>query len=661
MENLEMDPGFIRKAVEEADLNALRVALLQATGDPEYAAIPVERIEVRAGAGTSFVVAESHRQRLIDKAVAFLSDRPHEHEPTVPSDEQLRAFMELVAAGEPISDEDFDIRRPVPAFDDYPRAANWRRIPPSLPTSFQVAIVGAGFSGLGMAVQLERLGIPYVIYERRSEIGGTWSINTYPDARVDTPSAMYEFSFEKRYPWTEHFARQPEVRAYLDHIARKFGIFEKIRFNHDVKGGAFDEAASLWHLDVVDDKRQRASITANFVISASGLFSTPRQLAVEGIEAFAGEIVHSTEWDERHSAAGKSVAVVGNGSTGVQLLNRISDEATNTYVFQRTPQWISPRERYGEPLSPGDSWLRKNMPYYWNWTRYTGTLPVLNLYQFLVPDPAWRAAGGLINQPNDALREAMTQYIVQQVEGRQDLVDRLVPSYAPFSRRLIVDNGWYRSLLKDNVELVTTPISRLTRTGIVTTDGQERAVDMIVTAIGFSVEKYVWPSDYVGRGGVPLQDRWSKDGARAYLGMMIDGFPNFFVLYGPNAQSVSGGGGTIPTQIEMWTKYTAQLIVDTIESGHAAVEVTSDAFEGYYERLDEAASKLIWLTDTGSMARNYYVKNGRLQVNMPFHYQVWHHMLAKPELGDMALTGKLLDADTHDGRSETQEAIRLSA
>jgi len=653
-----MDRDFIRNAVEEADLNALRIALLQATGDPEYAAIPVERVEVRAGAGTSFVVAESHRQRLIDKAVEFLSDKPHEHQLTVPNDTQLRAFMELVAGGEPISDEDFDIRRPVPAFDDYPRAANWRRRAPSLPGSFQVAIVGAGFSGLGMAVQLERLGIPYVIYERRSEIGGTWSINTYPDARVDTPSAMYEFSFEKRYPWTEHFARQAEVRAYLEHIAHKFGIFGKIRFNHDVKGGFFDERVSLWRLDVIDDRGRHTPVAANFVVSASGLFSTPRQLSVEGVDTFEGEIVHSTEWGERHSAAGKSVAVVGNGSTGVQLLDRISDEAANTYVFQRTPQWISPRERYGEPMSPGESWLRKTMPYYWNWTRYTGTLPVLNLYQFLVPDEEWRAKGGIVNRPNDALREALTQYIVQQVDGRQDLIEKLVPGYAPFSRRLIVDNNWYRSLLKDNVELVTTPISRLTPTSIVTQDGEERPVDMIVTAIGFSVEKYVWPSDYIGRAGVSLQDRWGKDGARAYLGMMIDGFPNFFVLYGPNAQSVSGGGGTIPTQIEMWTKYVAQLIVDTIESGHAAVEVTSDAFESYYEHLDEAASKLIWLTDIGSMERNYYVRNGRLQVNMPFHYQTWHHMLAKPDLGDMALTGKLLEADLG---AQPQEPVKLSA
>lgn len=657
-----MDREFIRNAVEQADLNALRIALLQATGDREYAAIPVERVSVREGAGTSYVVAETHRQRLIDKAVDFLSDRPHEHELAVPSDEQLRTLMELVSGGEPISDEDFDIRQPVPAFADYPRCADWRQGRPRFEESFQVVIVGAGFSGLGMAVQLERLGIPYTIYERRSEIGGTWSINTYPDVRVDTPSAMYEFSFEKRYPWTEHFARQPEVRAYLMHIARKFGILDKIRFNHDVRGGGFDEAASLWHLDIADDNGRLLHVDANFVVSASGLFSSPRELEADGVGSFEGEIVHSTEWDERHSASGKSVAIVGNGSTGVQMLDRISSEAAKVCVFQRTPQWIAPRERYGEPMSPGDSWLRQNMPYYWNWTRYTGTLPVLDLYQFLVPDPEWRAAGGLINKQNDELRKAMTQYIAQQVDGRQDLIEKLVPNYAPFSRRMIVDNNWYRSLLKDNVELVTDSISRLTDRGIVTADGKERKVDMIVTAIGFSVEKYVWPSDYIGRGDMPLQERWSKDGARAYLGMMIDGFPNFFVLYGPNSQSVSGGGGTIPTQIEMWTKYVAQLIVDTIEAGYAAVEVTAQSFDAYNDKLDNAAEKLIWLMDTGSVERNYYMKDGRLQVNMPFHYQEWHNLLARPNLDDMQMTGRAPGSIVADRRrSDRQEMTRLSA
>jgi 4-hydroxyacetophenone monooxygenase len=188
------------------------------------------------------------------------------------------------------------------------------------------------------------------------------------------------------------------------------------------------------------------------------------------------------------------------------------------------------------------------------------------------------------------------------------------------------------------VELVTDPIASVTGDSIVTLDGRQRQVDMIVTATGFSVERYVWPADYVGRGGVSLQTRWEADGPRAYLGMMIDGFPNFFVLYGPNSQSVSGGGGTIPAQIEMWTKYIAQALVEMLERESSTIEVTKDAFDTYNADLDEAAKGLIFLTDTGSTKHNYYVNGARLQVNIPWTYQEWHRMLSKPDLNAMVLT-----------------------
>jgi 4-hydroxyacetophenone monooxygenase len=633
-----MDIAFARRAVEQADLNAIRLALLQATGDPEIAAMRVAPMSVRGGAGSNFEVVKEDHETLISKAVDFLLKEAAHYVPSVPTDDQLRELMELAAGGEPLSDEEFKIRKPLPAFDAFPRAAKWRDGPIEIPDGFVVAIIGAGFSGLGMAVQLAILGIPYIIFERRFELGGTWSINTYPDARVDTPSSVYEFSFEKNYPWSEHFARQSEVRSYLEHIARKYGAYEKIRFNHQVKGGTFNPSNSLWEMDVVDAEGTRKTVQANLVVSASGLFSTPRELNVDGIESFRGEVVHSTEWSDKHTAAGKSLAVVGNGSTGVQLLRKVAEEASQVYVFQRTPQWITPRERYGESVSAEDRWLIDTMPYYWNWTRYTGTIPFIDLYPYMVPDREWQASGGQFNRKNDAVRSYLIDYIKSQVDRRSDLIEKLVPDYAPFSRRLIVDNGWYRTLLKDNVELVTTPISQITATGIVTEDGKERPVDMIVTAVGFSVEKYVWPADYVGKDGVRLQDRWKADGARAYLGMMIHGFPNFFVLYGPNSQNVSGGGGTVPTQIEMWTNYVAQLIMLVLEKKCSSVEVRQSAYEEYNKRLDAVASGLIWLVDIHSTARNYYVHSGRLQVNMPWRYQEWHHMLVAPNIEDMTLS-----------------------
>jgi 4-hydroxyacetophenone monooxygenase len=449
---------------------------------------------------------------------------------------------------------------------------------------------------------------------------------------------MYAFSFEKAYPWAEYFAKQPEVRAYLEHVARKFGVYQHIRFNHDVKAGTYDESSSAWQLDVVDENGTQKKVPANFVINATGLFATPNKLAVDGVELFKGELVHSTEWSKDHTASGKSVAIVGNGSTGVQLLKAVANEASRVHVFQRTPQWITPRERYGLPVSDEARWLNGNMPYYWNWTRYTEAMPVINLYGMLVPDRKWQAQGGLFNEQNDALRGVLTEYIKNQVHGRADLIEKLTPDYPPFARRMIVDNGWYRSLLRDNVELVTTPISKITSDGIVTTDGQKRPVDMIISAVGFSVEKYVWPADYVGVGGVHLEDRWSQDGIRAYLGMMVYGFPNFFIMYGPNSQSISGGGATLPPQIEMWTNYIANVIVAALENGYAATDVRPEAFKEYNKRLDDAANGLIWLVDKSSIGRNYYVLNGRLQVNIPWQYLEWHQMLSQPNFADLVFS-----------------------
>jgi 4-hydroxyacetophenone monooxygenase len=489
-----------------------------------------------------------------------------------------------------------------------------------------------------MAVQLQMLGIPYVVYERRHEVGGVWSINTYPDARVDTPSAMYSFSFEKAYPWSEYFATQPEVRAYLEYVARKFGVYEHIRFAHDVKGGVFDEAASLWRLEIVDESGARKNVAANFLVNATGLFASPKELDVDGIEDFKGEAIHSTEWTKNHSANGKSVAVIGNGSTGVQLLKVVANEASKVFVFQRTPQWITPRERYGEPVSAEMRWLNSHMPYYWNWTRYTEAMPVIDLYGYLMPDPEWQAKGGIFSEQNDALRTALTGYINAQLGERTDLIKQLTPDYAPFARRMIVDNGWYRTLLRDNVELVTAPISQITAGGIITADGKSRPVDMIISAVGFSVEKYVWPADYVGIGGVHLQDRWNEIGIRAYMGMMVYGFPNFFIMYGPNSQSVSGGGATLPPQVEMWSNYIAKIIVSALENGCVAAEVSRDAFHDYNKRLDDTANGLIWLVDKSSVGRNYYVINGRLQVNIPWRYLDWHQMLSKPAYGDLVFS-----------------------
>jgi len=626
----------MRQALEKADLGTLRIALFQATRDREIAAMVPERQIVRGGAGVTYQLPEKYRETLVEKGVHFLTNGLNQFEPKAPDDQELRELMEM--AGDPLDDAEFLARREIPALDPFPWAAKWRSGPPALPENFLVVIVGAGFGGIGMGVQLENLGIPYLVLERRGEIGGTWSINTYPGARVDTPSAVYEYSFEKCYPWTEYFAQQPEVRQYIEHIAEKYGVSKNIRLNSEVKGAQFDPATSCWRVNVVRPNGESETITANFVISASGLFASPRQLDVEGLEDFRGDIFHTTNWSADRDVTGKDVAIIGNGSTGIQLLAQVAAKANRVKVFQRTPQWISPREQYGAPLSDELRWLMQNVPYYWNWSRYTGALSTMNLYGLLTPDPEWQASGGAFSRQNDAVRTFLQEYIKDQVDHRPDLIAKLTPQYPPFARRMVVDNGWYRALLRHNVELVTDPIARFTSDGIETSTGAQYDVDMVVTATGFSVEKYVWPADYVGVGGVHLQDKWSEEGAKAYLGMMVPMFPNFFIMYGPNSQNTSGGGAGLPTQIEIWSTYIAAVIIETIETNCRSVEVEASSFDRFYQRLDEVSQNTIWLLDEISSGRNYYVSNGRLLVNQPWPHNDWHNMITRPDFADLQMS-----------------------
>jgi 4-hydroxyacetophenone monooxygenase len=628
-----IDAEFARRAVEQADLNALRLALLHCTGDETLARMQLDSIPVRGGATTMVVVAPQHHEELKAKALEFLLTKAEGMTESTPADAHLRELMETLT-GEALTDKDFAYRRDVAAFDEIPREVTWTAERPAAADDFSVTIIGAGFSGLAAGVQLARLGIPFTIYERRHELGGTWSINRYPDARVDTTNFVYAYSFEKKYPWSEYFSRHYEVRAYLEHVAKKYGVFEHIVFDHDVKTAVFDEKSSTWSLAIAGEGGELKTVESNFVVAASGLFGVPKNIEFEGAHEFEGEIVHTTNWTPETTVEGKRVAVIGNGSTGVQLLSRVASEASHVDVYQRTPQWISPRENYGVPISAETRWLIETMPYYYNWYIYQMIAMGLGTQDLQEPDPEWKKAGGFINEKNDMFRRSLEQYIVSKLGDRQDLIEKVTPDYAPIARRLIVDNNWYTTLLEDHVDLVTSPIERFTKTGIVTADGVEHDTDFVVAAIGFSTTKYLWPTEFVGAGGVRMEDRWEAPGSggpRAHLSLTVPDFPNMFIMYGPNSQPRSG---SLISWVEIWARYIAESAVLMIEEGYSTMAVREEAFEEYNEKLDAASSELIWLDAGTGKDENYYVnESGRVQVNSPWRIEDYYQHLAhmKPE------------------------------
>jgi len=622
-----VDKAFIDRALDDADLNALRLALYQATGDESLLELPLKTVPMYGGALMQTVVADEAVATLRARATEFLTNKPADFTEVGPTDPELRRMYEAFR-NEELSDRSWAYRRDLAAFDDHPRLAQWTGAEPSIPEGFHVAVIGAGFGGIAAAVQLEHLGIPYTVYERRSELGGTWSINAYPDVRVDTTNFLYQFFFEKNYPWTEYFARAGEVREYLQHVAKKYGVLEHISFDSDVKEASFDAESGRWTIDAVIDGRPH-TLTANAVVSASGLFATPKHLEVPGIEDFGGEIVHTAECTGQEQLEGRNVAIIGNGSTGVQMLSQVRSRARSVGVFQRTPQWISPRERYGEAIAPETRWLLDTMPYYWNWYCYSIATLRLGGQVLQEPDPEWQAAGGLVNRANDSYREGLTAYVKAKLGDRPDLWKKLIPTHAPMARRLIVDNNWYASLLEDNVELVTDTIERFTPTGIRTADGKERSYDLVFTATGFATQKYLWPTAYRGLNGETLEDRWRDPeggGPRAYLSLTVPDFPNLFIMYGPNSQNRSG---SLIVWMETWARYAAQGLVALIEGGHRYLTVRRDVFEDYNQRLDEAMLSLIWY-DPGSSDRNYYVNEfGRQQVNVPWRLEEYHRLLER--------------------------------
>ena len=620
-----VDEAFIRRALGLADLNAVRVAMYHTTRDAELLDLaPVTQL------------SDDDRERLIAKAVRYLQQDLSQITLPEVSEDELRQLMEMASG--PMTDAEFLARRDLPALEEYPWNAEWTNGRPELPEGFRVAIVGSGFSGIAMGAQLQRLGIPYVILERRHEVGGVWSINKYPDARVDTASSTYEYNFEKNYPWTEYFARQSEVRGYIEHVAKKHGLWENIRFNSDVQAARFDPDRSRWTLTIGKPDGSKEELEANAVVSAVGVFANPKFVDFEGKADFEGPVVHPTQWSPDYDVTGKSVAIIGNGSTGVQLLAPIARDAKQVYVFQRTAQWISPRPRYGQPVEPEVRWLLDTMPGYWNWSRYLATAALFASHEFMVNDPEWQAKGGLVNEKNDQMRVDLTAYIKAQVDNRDDLIEKLMPDYAPMTRRPVVDNGWYKALTRDNVELVTDNITRMTPTGIETEDGRSRDVDMVVTATGFDVVKFLYPADYVGVDGVRLHDQWSKDGPRAYLSLMVPGFPNMFMLYGPNSQPVSGGT-SLPAWYQIWSRYISRCLMAMIEGGYSQVQVTADASDEYNKALDVEAQNLVMLTDTASVKKNYYVnEHGRLQVNAPWESPRFYGMCIAPDWTHLQLS-----------------------
>ena len=461
-----------------------------------------------------------------------------------------------------------------------------------------VLIIGAGFGGLGLAIELGRAGEHDVLLlEKGHDVGGVWRENTYPGAACDIPSHLYSYSFEPNPRWSRTYSPQAEILDYLRHCARKYGVRDKIRFGCEVTTAAFDEATSLWRVEWRDAQGRAHAGHARVLASAVGLLSRPAIPALPGLASFRGPVFHSAQWNHDAALEGKRVAVIGTGASAIQFVPELARDAARLSVFQRTPAYILPRrdrayserERRRFARWPVLMALHRALLYAAHDARAVGFTRLRWMMDIVGGLPSRRLLRRQV--PDAALRE------------------RLTPRYPIGCKRILISDDWLPTFTRPNVELVTDAIAAVTPAGVRLAGGREIEVDAIVLGTGFAASEFLAPMDIHGRGGRSLNDAWSQ-GAQAWLGIAVPGFPNFFMLYGPNTNL---GHNSIVFMLECQVGHVMRCLRKLRDERGATIEVAAPPFERYNARVQRRSKQTVFAGCT-----SWYVDaQGRHTVNWP--------------------------------------------
>jgi cation diffusion facilitator CzcD-associated flavoprotein CzcO len=446
----------------------------------------------------------------------------------------------------------------------------------------RIAIIGSGFSGLGMAIRLKRAGIDdFVVLERAEDVGGTWRDNTYPGCQCDVPSHLYSFSFAPNPGWSRTFSRQPEIWDYLRDCADRFGVRPHLRFGHELLEAAWDEERQHWRLDT-----SRGKLTAQVLVSGTGGLSEPSIPSIRGLEEFEGTVFHSAEWDHDHDLSGERVAVIGTGASSIQFVPRIQPRVGRLHLFQRTPPWIMPHS--DRPVSNAERSAFRAVPF------------VQRLIRRAVYWSREVLVLGLTHSRRMKLLEAAARAHMRKQVRDSELRAKITPKYRLGCKRILVSNDYYPALANENVEVVTAGVEEVTARGIRTSDGAEREIDTIILGTGFHVTDTSAATHVRGRDGQTLADVW--DGSpQAYLGTAVAGFPNFFLLLGPN----TGLGHTsVVFMIEAQIAHIMQCVRAMEQRELGALEVRAEVQEAYNRDIQAQMRGTVW---TSGGCQSWYI------------------------------------------------------
>lgn len=456
-----------------------------------------------------------------------------------------------------------------------------------------VAIVGTGFGGIGMAIRLKQAGIhDFVMLEREGRIGGTWRDNIYPGAACDVPSVLYSFSFEPGYHFPRFYARQPDILAYQEHCVRKHRLDPHIQLNCGVRSARWDEGAACWQIETTSGRHFRARA----LVPATGQLGTPELPNIPGLKTFAGPSFHSANWRPDVALAGKRVAIIGTGASAAQLLPHVVRQAAHVTLFQRTPPYILPRP--DRPAPRWETWLYGHVPPLRWLARSIVYLAHESLGLAFYSLPVFEAV----------IRRVLLAHLWLRVRD-PELRRKLTPTYAAGCKRILVDNGLYTAVTQPNCDVVTESVARIGPDHVETTDGIKHPADILIMATGFASQTFSGTFEVTGRDGRTLANAW-RNGAYAYRGVSVNGFPNLFILYGPNTNL---GHSSIVYMMESQIRYVMGALKALQRAPGTALEVSQDAETGWNAALQKALGNTVWTN--GGCSSWYQGQDGRITNN----------------------------------------------
>jgi 4-hydroxyacetophenone monooxygenase len=620
------DPEKLMDLLKEADIATLSLVLSHITSDLSY----VDKIKpfVKGAFDYSVNVPENYayyiRSKLIE-VLQVITNKNNSLNNINNIKEENLSYIMSAGVGAEIKDEYIPMMKEELGFDNNSirdRSINNIKKHKSKPN---VVIIGSGLCGILAGIKLSKAGIPFIIIEKNDSIGGTWYENTYPGCGVDTPNHVYAYSFEPSFHWEEFYSKRDAILEYLKKCVNKYNLSDHIKLNTTVESTVFDEDTKSWNTSVICNNN-KSILNSNIVISAVGQLNKPSVPDINGIDEFNGPIIHTGAWDSSFNYKDKNIALIGTGASGMQVAPEIAKEAKSLTIFQRTPHWIIANPNYHRKLSAGKKWVLKNIPFYSKWYRlqlFWGFCD--GIHASLYKDPDWKFPDRSLNHTNERFRVNMVKHIEGMIGNDKDLLKKVIPNYPPYGKRMLMDNNWFEMLKKDNVQLITDKVNRITNSSI-DTDICSYNQEAIIMATGFEASKMIWPIKVVGKKGINLNDFWNNDNPKAHVGITVPNFPNFFIMYGPNTNLAHGG--SIVFHGECQIRYILGCIDLLLEKNHKIMDCRQEPFEEYNSNVDTEHSKMVWTHDkVNSWYRN---GNGRVITNSPWRLVDYWNFTKEP-------------------------------